>query len=853
MRHRDFVLRWLAGCLAGALCASTSAQPATILHTFNSGDNATNSSGAVPLGGLLLSGNLLYGTTSAGGSNGAGTVFSVNSNGSGLAVIHAFAPLGNGAATNSEGANPQSNLLLAGGRLYGTTLYGGSDGAGTIYAVNTNGTGFTVLHTFTVSDGANPYAGLAISGGTLYGAAFAGGARGKGTLFSLGTNGANFAVLHDFNGSTDGAHPAGTLVLAGGSLYGTAEFEGPNFSGTVFSIGTDGSNFKVLYAFSALDPVLFVNADGAYPQAGLLLSGSVLYGSTQSSLFSLNTNGAGFSVLHYFADNADGSILNGNLALAGNALYGTAYAGGTNFSGTLFSQNTGNTNFTVLYTFSGADDGGAPNGGVVLNGNSLIGTASSGGTNFTGSLFSLELANTNFTAPYSFAATTATGNFDPNQQAPAGGPVESGGVLYGTTQGGAGGSGTIYAVATSGANFRILHEFTPAALLTNLDGSGPRTGLLLYSNYLFGVTGVGGTNGGGTIFSITTGGTNFAVLHDFSFEAFPYGDLFVSGNTLYGTTAPGGQTPPFAGTVYSVGIDGSGFHTIHTFGSDQTQGVNPYGGVVVSGNTIYGVTAASGANGSGTIFAVNTDDSNFRKLHTFSAVTYITFFSGTNSDGASPHGGMVLASNTLYGTTEVGGLYSGGTIFSVNTNGSNFQVLHHFNPISDGAGPWDRLVLSGDTLYGTTPGFGDSGGTIFSVKTNGDNFAVLYDFLGVSDGFNPGSTISPPGVAVVGNTIYSAASGGAGNSGTVISWTAPASAPVISGIELAGTNLIINVNNGASGAVYVVLMTTNLAVPPAQWTPVFTNAPAGSGSFTIVATNAVSPGAGRRFYLLRAD
>jgi len=375
--------------------------------------------------------------------------------------------------------------------------------------------------------------------------------------------------------------------------------------------------------------------------------------------------------------------------------------------------------------------------------------------------------------------------------------------------------------------------------------------LLLYNGYLFGTTAVGGTNAGGTLFSISTGGTNFAVLHDFPLEAYPYGDLVISGNTLYGTTAPGGPTPPFAGTVYSVGMDGSGFRTIHSFGSDHSQGINPYGGVVVSGNTVYGITSGAGANGSGVIFAVTTDDANFRKVHTFSAISYVTFFTGTNSDGAFPHGGMVLMSNVLYGTTESGGLYGAGTIFSVNTNGDDFQVLHHFNSISDGAGPWDRLVLAGDTLYGTTPGAGEQGGAIFSVKTNGDDFKVLYDFLGVSDGSNPGISISSPGVAVVGNTIYSAAPGGAGNSGTVIAWTALPSAPGISSIALTGTNLVINVTNAASGTAYVVLMTTNLGIPKSEWTPISTNGAMGGGSFSIVATNAVDPGAARRFYLLR--
>ena len=80
--------------------------------------------------------------------------------------------------TNSDGANPYAGLILSGNTLYGTACGGGSSGNGTVFAVNTDGTGFTNLHSFTHlvlpgtnSDGANPYAGLILSGNTLYGTA----------------------------------------------------------------------------------------------------------------------------------------------------------------------------------------------------------------------------------------------------------------------------------------------------------------------------------------------------------------------------------------------------------------------------------------------------------------------------------------------------------------------------------------------------------------------------------------------------------------------------------------------------------------------------------------------------------
>ena len=96
--------------------------------------------------------------------------------------------------TNSDGANPFAGLILSGNTLYGTAEGGGSSGNGTVFAVNTDGTGFTNLHSFTAprcchryrnSDGANPHAGLILSGNTLYGTAYDGGSSGNGTVFSL--------------------------------------------------------------------------------------------------------------------------------------------------------------------------------------------------------------------------------------------------------------------------------------------------------------------------------------------------------------------------------------------------------------------------------------------------------------------------------------------------------------------------------------------------------------------------------------------------------------------------------------------------------------------------------------------
>src|SRR5882672_5093051 len=111
-------------------------------------------------------------------------------------VLHAFTSASGPNATNSDGANPSGGLILSGGTLYGTTVYGGSSGWGTVFAVRTNGSGFTTPHNFTGgSDGANPSAGLILSNNTLYGTASGGGSLGAGTVFAVNTIGTGFTNL----------------------------------------------------------------------------------------------------------------------------------------------------------------------------------------------------------------------------------------------------------------------------------------------------------------------------------------------------------------------------------------------------------------------------------------------------------------------------------------------------------------------------------------------------------------------------------------------------------------------------------------------------------------------------------
>ena len=178
----------------------------------------------IRLAGWFCRGARLYRTTEEGGTASNGTVFGINTIGTGFTNLHSFAAVSKTSPyTNSEGTEPFAGVIISGGMLYGTAQYGGVYGKGTVFALNTNGTGFTNLHSFTGgTDGATPLAGVVLLGPTLYGTAFLGGLYGAGTVFALNSTTLGFTNLHSFNGTADGVYPEAGLLLSGSTCGGAA-------------------------------------------------------------------------------------------------------------------------------------------------------------------------------------------------------------------------------------------------------------------------------------------------------------------------------------------------------------------------------------------------------------------------------------------------------------------------------------------------------------------------------------------------------------------------------------------------------------------------------------------------------
>ena len=388
--------------LAAALMAliltpkSAQAQTLTTLHTFDSTD------GSRPFGTLVqgTDGNL-YGTTSAGGPNGAGTVFKITPSGM-FTMLYSFCNAGGFCA---DGEFPEEGFVQASnGNFYGTTYQGGTHGSGTIFKITASGT-LTTVYNFCplggfCTDGNAPHGGLIQApDGNLYGTTYSGGQTNFGTVFRITPSG-TLTTLHSFCAASpcaDGSDPYGGLVLASnGYFYGiTAHGGNLEGAGTVFRITATGT-LTTLYNFCSQSAC----ADGNEPLPALVqASNGDFYGTTYEggannygTVFKITPSGT-ITTLHSF-DLTDGANPYSGLVQAtdGN-LYGTTNTSTEDY-GTVFKITPSGT-LTTVYTFcslSDCTDGSNPYGGLIQDTNGILyGTTSAGGTIRLGTVFSLSM------------------------------------------------------------------------------------------------------------------------------------------------------------------------------------------------------------------------------------------------------------------------------------------------------------------------------------------------------------------------------------------------------------------------------------------------------------------------------
>lgn len=266
------------------------------LHTFSGGVDGANPFGTLVSGTTNQTVNVtgtnpvtqslgaVIGTAKNGGVNGDGSVFLVGLSGT-YQNLYSF-------AGGTDGANPVSGLIRGtNGSYYGTTIAGGTNNAGTVYQLTVTSTETQVSGTSTpltyateqpiysfsgLADGGSPYGGvIQETDGYLYGTTETGGTSGYGTVYRISTSG-SLNTIYTFTGANDGGHPYAPLVEGtDGFLYGVTETGGSNGYGTLFQLTTSGS-INTLIAFNS-------TGTGANPYGALFASGNLLYGTASTS------------------------------------------------------------------------------------------------------------------------------------------------------------------------------------------------------------------------------------------------------------------------------------------------------------------------------------------------------------------------------------------------------------------------------------------------------------------------------------------------------------------------------------------------------------------------------------------
>lgn len=320
----------------------------TIIHSFDGASGGAGPQGVTidPATGDLYGATGYGGDLSACSGMGCGVLYKLAADGT-FIVLHDF-------DGDAGSWYPNSRLLLdQQGNLYGTTSNGGENDAGTIFKYGADG-GFTVLHSFAGPDGSEPRSGVVSdSAGNLYGITYKGGSFGAGSVYTLTRDG-NFVTLHSFTNGSDGGYPLGGMVGDGaGNLYGTTSGGGDSYSGTVFKLTPEGV-LTTLHGFTGITSGR--NGDGAEPVGDLLRIGNNLYGTTRKGGHFCKSGGCGTvfklaqdgteTILHAFTQRDIAGLPYDGLAYKYGRLFGTAFigvseTGGVGGPGTVFSIGVG--------------------------------------------------------------------------------------------------------------------------------------------------------------------------------------------------------------------------------------------------------------------------------------------------------------------------------------------------------------------------------------------------------------------------------------------------------------------------------------------------------------------------------
>ena len=376
---------------------------------------------------------------------------------------------------------------------------------------------------------------------------------------------------------------------------------------------------------------------------------------------------------------------------------------------------------TVLYSFCSVDhpectDGEYPTAALINVHGDLYGTTTVGGPHGYGEVFSLDPATNLEKIVYPFCSQKNGGKLCTDGESPQAGVIDVDGMLYGTTLYGghsASLSGTVFSVNLKTGDETVLYSFSGK----HYKGARyPDAGVIDLNGVLYGTTDSGGDRHEyGTVFSLDLKKDTEMVLDRFSARKkggiFPEAGLIDIDGTLYGTTSEGGKYN--GGTVFSIDPTTGAETVLHSFRGYPSDGAEPFAGLINVKGRLYGSTEYGGAYGVGTVFSVDP---------TSDAENLLYSFQGYPSDGGEPVAGVINVKGMLYGTTQYGGsedcssygeVVGCGTVFSLDPNTGVETMLYSFCAqqfCADGDYPMAALLNVNGTLYGTTKYGGAYGG-----------------------------------------------------------------------------------------------------------------------------------------------
>lgn len=732
--------------ISGNLIEITGSGIATLIATHPGTDNYLEAQIVSQSFAISDSGNKfsLYMSNAAGSPNGGGSVFSIDSDGNNKQIIKGFDAPGNLVLTGGFAKD-------ASGNLYVNSILGGLTNSGTLLRISPDGSNFKIIASYRLGvEGGNPYTSPVMGAdGYLYTTLTASEPQGGGSIVKIKPDGSEITKIYNFNLS-EGYKPSATVLYGSdGRLYGTTDLGGLKSGGTIYTIKTDGTDFKVLKNISSN------NVSSYFFDARALVEGS------------------------------DGK------------LYGTTLHDGAYGAGTLFRLDKEGTNFQVLVEFNNTSNGALPGEIMIASDGKIYGATTSGGANAKGYVYSVNTDGNGFTKLLDMPSSGTGIKTSPLREA-------ADGTLYGVTHnGGSTGAGMIYKMNKDGSGYQVLHSFDNA--INSLYSRGEL--LETSPGVFFGAAGAGGSNNMGTIYKMTSTGDYTIVKSFVPTQSMRNGIGFdKSGENYLGTSLEpkSGQTSyfklnvdngeyvnlyslPLNRTVYGTSLsvstghvwtyvkessthfimrtnnDGSGSTDIFsTSNSAQT------GSVVEAwlehNGFVYGLTSAGGAYNKGTFFKINIDGTGFTKLtdlpanrpdfpvyiiagsdgkfYAIAATRYksvllslttdgvYTLIKSTNADETALIKDFIELPNGEFAVLTTSNGSSDGvapSIFLMDKEGKRTRTIFTFTETSGKSAEQFELTMDGWLYVRTTYSGATGAGNVFKIRTDGSSFTKIID------------------------------------------------------------------------------------------------------------------------------